>query len=276
MSGRVPGEVIAALGRLNAHARGQGGFGTEGRAIYAYKTFVALLAIEAGEARVRFVRWMGPCGGCSGTGRWDSWFEDRAERCGRCSGNGTEALRFTETILPGGQVWHHPWESELHPGFDLAAVVPGFASSADAVFEGAGDWSPHAPAERLPLADMLPLLNRAEAWVEEEPCRPRNAPKWWLAEAAKRMLHQQSHPRTIGAPSHAYAIDLGEAPGGCSVCGAEAEHRLGRITPLFHWTVRACDAHRRPFPDGPPPASLMTPPVAEWLARHERVVEFDW
>ncbi|HEX7049864.1 MAG TPA: DUF6166 domain-containing protein, partial [Longimicrobiales bacterium] len=61
----VPPDVLAALIRLNAHARAYGG----GKwAIYAYKEMASILLAQSGEAAVRGVEWRGECNRCGGTG----------------------------------------------------------------------------------------------------------------------------------------------------------------------------------------------------------------
>ena len=77
---------LAALGRLNVHARACHGY-NEARAIYAYKTLAALILTLDGRASLRFVQWTGRCNRCT-NGRfthWD-WEDGYSVRCRDCDG----------------------------------------------------------------------------------------------------------------------------------------------------------------------------------------------
>lgn len=135
------------------------------------------------------------------------------------------------------------------------------------------DSEGHQRTERLPIAEVVPLLNQVEDWVEsaEQP-----AGAYWVWKHARQCLCQQKHRYVIGENSHSYRLDLGQAPGGCFVCGAPAGTRYGRMTPLFHWSLPVCKRHsdgpdKVPFPKDPPPEALITPDIRRWLDRHERI-----
>lgn len=274
---------VAALSRLNTHARSRGLFmGNERWAIYAYKTLAALTLALEGAATLRFVRWQGKCAHCD-NGRFHHWeWEDgRTVACRDCKGTGTRTLEFTETTMPGGHVWHHPWQGRVTPGRDIGLAVRGLEWTGDTYrhddgtsieWHDPGEWKPLAPAQPLPLAELVPLLNEVEDWVELAPAPPRGS-YWWKWEDARRYLHTRRHARTIPPDSSLYRLDLGRAPGGCFVCGAsDIVIHLGRISPLFHWSLPVCVEHRHaPHPTDPPPDSLITPDIRRWLARHERI-----
>lgn len=285
MTGTIPAEVLTALGRLNQHARSRGSHYGQHKAIYAYKTVAGLMLAESGEASLRFVKWTGDCNRCD-KGRfrhWD-WYDGHTVACRDCSGSGKRALRFTETTLPDGQHWHHPWFVGDGRGFDIArAGFPDLrmddqgeyltADGAPLVWDKPGDWAPNLPAERLPLPELVPLLNVVEDWIE---ALPGGGPFFWQIEAAKRRLRNVKET-SFGDPLYGYQLDLGRAPGGCFVCGYD-DHAInyGRVTRLFHWSLPVCREHsegpnKAPHPDGPPPDALITPDIACWLARHERV-----
>lgn len=282
----VPAPVLAALSRLNAHARVRRPYGLP-RVIYAYKVAATVVLARHGEVSARLVRWIGKCNRCT-DGRfrhWD-WEDGYSVACRDCGGTGRRTLRFTETTLPGGQVWHHPWYAGDGRGADIARhAIPGL-HNVDAwdYVDGAGnpvpwheaeDWAPNLPGVELDLDTLVRLLNIVEAWVEALPDTAN-----WLVHAARRNLCQHRHRGVVAAaPSHAYALDLGRAPGGCFVCGEThdiAGFAYGRMTPLFHWSLPVCRRHgegpeKVGFPSDPPPDALVTAPVREWLARHERV-----
>lgn len=275
----APAVPIAALSRLNAHARAPSS-SNERDAIYAYKTLAALILAAEGAASLRFVRWRGKCVYCD-KGRyhhWD-WEPGYTVACRDCGGSGVRVLRFTETTLPGGHVWHHPWNGRTLPGLYIARAAAGAELQDDGEYrlrdgsllewQDPGEWRPMLPAERLPLAELVALLNQVEDWVDIAP------PSFgWPRDRALNFLRQRRHTGVIGDPSHGYRLDLGRAGGGCFVCGDAANIviHFGRMTPLFHWSLPVCVAHRdAPHPTDPPPASLITPEVRRWLERHEQI-----
>lgn len=290
----VPLAVLAALGRLNAHARSPR-CGRMRRAIYDYKEFATFVLVGQGSASVRLVAWTGPCNRCT-----DGWFthwewrDGHKVRCRNCGGTGRRTLRFTEATLPDGQVWHHPWIIGHACGLEIARhAIPGLHSPTDAddswhycdaagnriEWHGVGEWRPNLPGAELERDDLVPLLNRVEDWLEGF-SGPVSSQSGWVLESARNHLCRQSHRGVIGEPSHSYAIELGRARGGCFVCGSDdlAGYGYGRMTPLFHWSVPVCKRHgegpdKAPFPKGPPPDSLLTPEIRRWQERHERVRE---
>lgn len=283
---------ITALTRLNTHARATGGWGGNAQrdAIYAYKTLATLALALDGEAELRFVKWHGQCNRCT-EGRyhhWD-WGDGYTVACRDCGGTGQKTLRFTVATLPGGHVWHHPWEGQSSPGRTIANAIHDLSwiegdiyntKEGDAIeWQGPGEWRPLMPAERLPLAELVPLLNEVEDWVEVAGDRPRGNAFHWTLETARRYLRRREYRYVDGEPSHAYILDLGRAPGGCFVCGDDGDlagFGYGRMSRLFHWSLPVCNRHgtgpdKVAHPKDPPPPSLITPDIARWLTRHEQV-----
>lgn len=273
---------LAALSRLNAHARGHEARYGQRDAIYSYKTLAAMGCAIDGTAALRFVKWTGKCTRCV-DGRFSHWEWDDGYTvaCRDCDGTGQRMLRFTETTLPGGHVWHHPWNGRTMPGHAIARAV-GVAmldsgeyvtgAGAPVVWDAPGEWRPLLPAAPLPLTDLVPLLNEVEDWVEARPDRPRGEPYWWTWDQAKRNL-RNTGSTCLGAPTSGYALELGRAPDGCFVCGADeslAVVNFGRYSKLFHWSLPVCEQHRKsPFPTDPPPAAMITPDIRRWMDRHE-------
>ena len=282
----IRSNVLTAIGRLNTHARSSGGY-PQRSAIYAYKTLAALMLAVDGGASLRLIKWTGKCNRCH-DGRFShwEWNDGYTVACRDCAGTGRRTLRFTETTLPDGQVWHHPWEGPTMPGRDIARAAVGLTLQDDGeyrtgdgailVWEEPGAWHPLLPANPLSLGHLVDHLNEVEDWVEAQPDRPRGQEFWWKWEAAKRYLQQTAHPRVLGEPSHGYILELGRAPGGCFVCDDESDLDticFGRMTPLLHWRLPVCKVHRNsPHPKDPPPAAMITPAIRRWLDRHERVV----
>lgn len=285
---------IAALSRLNPHARA---FGAGYRAIYDYKTLAAIVAGLEGSASLRFVRWTGKCNRCE-NGRfrhWD-WAPGETVRCRSCSGAGRRTLRFTETHFADGPCWHHPWEGRWsRPGYDLAQAVLGVAwnqtstSASDYVtasgqrveWQDVMDWHPNMPAERLPIAELVPLLNEVEDWVEAQ--RPDdNSEARWRAKRAREHLCTWP-PSTYfdedAEPSSGYRLAIGRQPGGCFVCSSDDldTYRYGAGNRQIEWSLPICKRHggepeRAPHPKNPvPPPELITPEIRRWLDRHERI-----
>ena len=281
MTQAPPADVLAAIGRLNALARGCRGPWTPREAIYAYKTAVALALIQQGAAQVRFVRLETRC--TCGDGWWRDWYSDEKRRCARCSGTTKVTLRFTETTLPDRQIWHHPWEGRVAPGYELGHAFVGQQQDLwtdKIVWADAGDWRPRQPAIEIPLRELATLLNTVEDWIEQAP-----DDRTW--SGAKRFLCQRKHKRVSGPNSHAYRLDLGTATS-CRVCRAlpheddpQKINRYGMLSPLFHWTVWTCERHKIEHPqirqrDLAPDDELLTPPIRQWLVRHCHVVEVEW
>lgn len=294
MSETIPPDVLAALGRLNAHARSPS-CGRLRRVIYDYKELATFVLVGQGTASVRLVSWAGPCNRCTDGWftHWD-WDDGHKVRCRDCGGSGRQTLRFTEAALPDGQAWHHPWFRGNARGYEIARhAIPGLHIPADAgsaldycdgdgnriEWHDAGEWRPNLPGMEIASDDLVALLNLVEDWVEAF-SGPVTSQSYWVHSAAKRHLCRQSHRGVTGEPSHSYALDLGQAPGGCFVCGSDdlAGYRYGQVTALFHWTLPVCRRHgegpeKVPHPKDQPPAEFMTPGILRWKARHEQVRE---
>lgn len=279
---------LAALGRLNAHARAP--WAPAKFAIYAYKTLAVHVLVASGDIQVRLVRWTGTCNRCTNGRYWPHWAREQSEtvRCRDCAGTGRRTLRFTETTLPDGQVWHHPWEGRTNPGYRIAQLALGFrwdrgtdrdlvGDGAEAQWHPAGEWRPSLGATLLETADLVPLLNEVEDWVEHGAGdRARGADYWYVWSEAKRHLYQQKHERTWGDPSSGYQLDIGDMATGCHVCGTTENlcgYWRGMRTPAVRWCVQVCSKHAaEPRPALTPPEALLTPDIRRWLARHEKVV----
>ena len=275
---------LSALGRLNAHVRAGSGFfsGSNSRAVYAYKTVETLTLAERGAITVRFVQWKGECNRCI-KGRFShySWSDGYTVPCRDCRGTGHRTLRFTETTLPDGQVWHHPWDGRDAQGRHIAEAVVGTIKWIPHTYEvyavgekpiewnDTGGWRPHLPATKLPLADLVALLNEVEDWIETLSGGPHN----WLIDTAKRYLRPQKADYD-GFWEAGYSLDLGLSPDGCFICGKHhdpAERRYGRMDGMFHWTLPLCNDHGDvPFPKDPPPTSMITPDIRRWIDRRAR------
>ena len=272
---------LAALGKLNTHARSPAGH-HQRDAIYAYKTLAATMLAVTKDAKLRFVKWTGKCSMCT-NGRFThwSWDDGYTVACRDCGGTSIRTLRFTETKLPDGQVWHHPWNGRTMPGHTIAQAV-GISMNDRGEYQhpdgspvewsDPGEWRPLLPAKPLPLDELVEALNEVEDWIDSATERPG---LWYTWESARRYLRSRRHAGIIGAPSHAYSLDLGRAPGGCFVCGTESDLdsiAFGRIMPLFHWSLPVCKAHRNsPHPKDPPPDAMLTPAIRRWMNRHETV-----
>lgn len=295
MTDAVPADVLAALGRLNAHARSPRS-GRMQRAIYDYKELATFVLVGQGAATVRLVAWTGPCNRCTDGWftHWD-WDDTHKVRCRECGGTGRRTLRFTEATLPDGQVWHHPWFLGHARGFALARHgIPGLHVPADAEdsfhycdaecvrvdWHDAGEWRPNLPGAEIERDELVALLNRVEDWVEAF-SGPVTAYPWYVLASARKHLCRQSFQRVVGESSHSYELQLGRAPGGCFVCGDAsdlADFTYGRMTQLFRWSLPVCQRHgkgpeKAPHPSDPPPPALLTPEVLRWKERHERVQE---
>lgn len=275
---------LSALGRLNTHARaaGGGGFfgGGEKWAIYAYKSVAALHLAEQNLLTLRLIKWTGRCNRCT-SGRFQhyTWDDGYTVACRDCRGTGFRTLHFSETTLPDGQIWHHPWEGRDTDGSRIADAVLGrlkYANETLVTPDGApikwhepGEWGPHLKASKLDRSELIPLLNEVEDWIAAY----RSGGLYsFVTDRAKRFLGKRDVDWD-GYWNSGYRIDLGRATEGCFKCGApdgDIPHQFGRVTEHFHWSLPVCDQHRsEKIPDGPPPPSLITPDVQRWLDRHD-------
>ena len=264
-----PQEVLAALDRLNGHARA---WGCGKSAIYTYKKLVALRMALAGEVVARPIAITVDCNRCGGTGLY--WEQDPNWKtpCRSCGRRGKVRLEFVETTL-AGYVWHHPYADA---GIDILRAAWGIASfdyEGDAavavlvdgqrrpiVYEAAGDWTPNRRGERLAADDAAHLLNTVEAWVAALPPIARGEPWWWLPEGAMRAVRS-------------YQLDLGRIEGPCYRCGRSddlVDHGIGHVGRLLHFSLRICAACDKEQPrrwpgDGDVPAHALTPAIRAWL-----------
>lgn len=264
----VPADVLAALDRLNGHARAHGCGKT---AVYTYKKLAAMQAAIAGELAARPVTVTVPCQRCGGTGRYRPWWDDDATRgCFGCGARGQVRLDFVETTI-GAYVWHHPYTDAGHDILRAAWSIATYDYERDGtiavladgtrraiVYESPGDWRPNRGGERLSGDDAARLLNPVEAWVASLPALVRGDPWWWQYEAAQRAIAR-------------YALDLGRVGEACWCCGASEVtnlgigHRSGRL----HFALRICgrcyNEPRRWPTEEDVPASAITPAIRAWL-----------
>ncbi len=277
----TPGpDVLKALCRLNGHARA---YGCGKRAIYAYKTLVAALLASEGAIGVRLVQWTGKCGRCDGTGIWQGWYPGDKASCRHCA-RGQVTLKFTETKLEDGTVWHHPFDAQGGSGRDIARVSGAAIWSDDRYKDAEGrevwfapvtsQWTPRLPGERLNVDETALALNTVEAWVlvQAFPHRytgigqpePVTNSLHWLVTAAVRELRR-------------YHLDIGRIGFKCWYCGShEITMGLGRSGPPFSWCAPVCATHQHtPLEQWPAkddlPAWAITQPLEEWRERHMRL-----
>lgn len=280
MSAAIP---LATLGKLNASARNPcsaAWYRPElSGAIYAYKLLAAMTLFAAGLLKVRFVKDTYPC--LCGDGKYRDQYGE-TWRCRYCAGTAKVELSFTETALPDGQVWHHPWQGRSLPGM---LFTDGKALDELTWETPSPDWRPNMPGLALTLDELVPMLNHVEDWVESVELPECGAPYWWIARHAKACLHLRTFVRVHGPPSHAYKLDLGRH-GKCLLCGGSEnlgnEHggeSYGILTPLFHWSQPTCGAcgklKKHPQNERPkqePPDDLLTPALRYWIERHSKVV----
>ena len=273
MGAPVPEPVLAALDRLNGHARA---WGCGRRAIYAYKTLAAIVAAQAGDAFALPVAVETRCTSCSGSGIYRGcYYPDDATPCRRCHRTGRVTLRFVETVI-GAWRWHHPWPDSGIPVLRAAWKGERFSYDDDGVmalslfaggrrrvvWEDPGDWTPNRAGERLAADPAAALLNLVETWLEAVP--PPADDHGWRKGEALRLLRE-------------YRLDLGQLPGPCCICGSEAvTHSLGFMPPtppLLHWARPVCDGHRGLSPREWPselPEQLLGPAVRAWIENPAR------
>lgn len=272
-------EIIAALSRLNGHARAHG-FGR--RAIYAYKTFIATaFATEARPVQVQV-----KCHHCGGTGQYRDYDGYHCGLCYRCT-KGIATLRFIESTL-GEHRWHHPTGGNSDGGNVLNAawgirnvVYPEAGGSSrhgvavlhdgterPIVYQQAEGWGPNMPgAEKLPTEEACQLLNLIEAWLDT--AEPLAADRWTYA----RWPHDKAMTER-----RRYRLALERLDeSACCICGTPdiPGYRCGGSSKWSNgwadYSRPMCEACHGPrdalrWPQEPHPATL-TPEVLTWLGR---------
>lgn len=264
-------DVIAALIKLNSHARA---YGCGKHAIYAYKTLVAAQLIAANEATVFLRQWTGQCDHCRGTGRYVDSYGERWPHCRRCASTGRVTLKFVETELLGGPTWHCPFDAN-GDGRHLAALAgaamwdgeKGRWTNRDGnepiFWNVANGWTPKQRGEQLTPDDAALALNTVEAWVLTLDVLPHATP-YWLLTAAKREMR-------------GYHLDVGRIGLTCWYCGRpDIVTGFCRSGPPFTWCAPVCAEHEKmPVSLWPAKEALpdwvLTPPLMEWRERHARM-----
>jgi hypothetical protein len=287
----IDAPVLAALDRLNGHARADG---SGRRSIYAHKTLAALVLAQAGELTARPVEVEARCHNCAGTGLWGDWHVHKGQlvayhvSCQRCARKGTVRLRFIES-RHGERVWHHPaagdgyeilraaWriKDTIRGDGDLHVyVLEGGTERPVGVYEGVADWQPHRPGEKLIGDAAAELLNLVEQWAVG--VAPSAAGSPWPRERAI-------------SEARSYSLEIGRTADRCCQCGAVIDHiydlagyphNLGFLRYRLRWSERCCQVCYavKPFrwPEKPPPAELVGPHVAAWLERRSIDLTQPW
>jgi hypothetical protein len=254
--------VLAALDRLNAHARA---WGCGKSAIYAYKELAARLLVASGDAKMRPVALMAKCRNCLGTGWFHDWYEGKTDSaCRTCGRTGYVHLRFVE-MTAGWHVWHHPWTS---CGRDLFQAVHGdieyncatraihiVGKNEEVSFESPGDWAPNVAGERVEGDIAADLFNTVEGWVLSLPAGGDT--RFALGEAIRKM--------------QSYSLRIGNISNSCHYCGdPNFSICQGHRTKHLEWSVPVCRQHEK-IPvtewDNKFPAAAVTPAITRWLSR---------
>jgi hypothetical protein len=237
-------QAIDALDRLNRLARARAEYGdtwtppVPAEAIYALKDRAIEVLLPSGAATCRRVVHRSTCRICNGS----TWYrhpfgdDDDGEECQTCDAQGKIHLRFVETAI-GAVRWHSP--AGKGAGADLwrrlaAAGVPEAS---------AGDWSPRQAGTRMEATEAAHLMTLAEDWLR---------PTWLVV------------PRVLD-----YDLNLGDIPGPCDTCGAEASplrchRRHGRV----RWKGRGCLHHVLGETAGRLPREFDDGRIAAWMERH--------
>jgi hypothetical protein len=277
----VPEPVLAALDRLNSHARANG---CGARAIYAYKTVAAIALGVAGEIEARPFQIGVKCRDCDGTGRfryWDEPADSKGAPCRTCRAKGTAVLKFIETRHIGHErVWHHPVRNLSYPTlraswgivetrYSLIDAEPDYWILADGTRRPIAwgpppaSWEPNRPGERLDDSAAAEALNVVEAFLLDRETR-----EMWPREL-------EGYKDTALREMRRYRLRLDREPEPCWRCGAAEDlatvRHCGSGSRLLDFSRAVCQRHseEKPivWPTEPNPECL-TPPVREWIARH--------
>ena len=269
----VPPGVMAALDRLNAHARA---YGCGWRAIYEYKTVASIALGLAGELTARPFEMGVKCNKCDGTGRFTYW-DGGTARCRSCDGRGIAVLKFVEA-QHGERIWHHPVRHLSYPVLEAAwgiqrSVWP--ATEAERPYwqmiDGTtrpiswgpppASWGPNRPGERLGDTEAAEALNAVEPWILALAPDRLGRFHWKLGEARREMRR--------------YRLSLDREDTICFRCGAPKGAQTPRMggsgSRFLDFSRAVCQEHyeeRPPVWPSEPHPDCITLPVLDWLARH--------
>lgn len=265
----IPQPVLAAIDRLNGHARS---YGCGKDAIYAYKSLACLMLALAGGLQARPVALMVRCHRCQGTGwfHWDGVKTD--EHCLTCAHAGFVHLCFAETTI-GPYVWHHPYNRSGHSILLAALKVASLdyrgrmliatghdGATREIRFESPGEWTPRQRGERLQGEALAAFLNVVEDWIDA----------FQIDNYDIRVRLQYPRERAQQEMKR-YALDLGRTGAVCHYCcNADVYTGQHHIYQLLEWSIPSCRDHTvMPVAqwDNDLPPTAITPEVERWLGR---------
>lgn len=249
---------VAAMNSFVRSAAARHGLGGSALAnvVYHYKREALIQATGYGLATHRRATVPTKCRDCEGTGKYYDSFGYRHDHCWRCNNSGHVRLQFVETTLPDGIVWLTPREKAWK-----------FMSTAaqDELDETTQNWQINQPGIDLEPSQVAEHLNAIEAFFPKRP--------------EKRYSEYGEHDAFA-----TYTLWIGTTERGkCYLCGAAIDRiygghyvRSGRVT----WNGIVCKPCEgrcggKVFETLTPmmPRHFLTPPIAEWIARHPTPIE---
>lgn len=227
------------------------------KVVYHYKREALRELTQMQLATHRVVSVRTKCRDCGGSGYYTDSYGHTHDHCWQCRNSGRVTLRFVESTIYAGIVWHTPERDAYH--FRV--------STYDQEATPVENWTVHQVGKDLTPSEVAAHMNAIEELITTQPPR----------------VYQHCGPDYL--PHHTYSLWIGEPSRElCLICGNRegAPHcghgvRTGRLT----WTAPACkscsdaaegteifDVLARLMP-----ADLLTPEIRAWSERHPALPE---
>jgi hypothetical protein len=259
----VPIEILRVVDALNSYVRSDAArrawVSNLKRVIYHYKRQALLQVVRAEASTQRLVVVTQTCIDCGGKRRYTDQNGYTHDHCWKCGSTGTVKLKFIESTLTAGFIWHTP-DKEAWSIFGRQLWD---------VEHEAGDWLPNQKGRDLAPDDVATHLMAVEDFFHERPQPYHSRDEW---------------DYTTYRPHETYTLWAGDADRTlCGLCGTREnmrQHGFIVRTGRLHWRAALCmgceqlhnaDAKYFELLGQRMPESLLTPAVRRWAELHPHI-----
>lgn len=223
------------------------------RVVYHYKREALRELKQLQLATHRLVSVRTKCRDCGGSGCYTDSYGHTHDHCWLCGNKGRVTLRFVESTLYGGIVWHTPERDAWHFHGSTCGTDP----------TPVENWTVHQVGKDLTPSQVATHMNAIEAAFTTRPraayqcyggpdCSPHETYRLWIGEPSRDVCLICGN--RDGAPHCGHGVSTGRlcwtAPA-CKKCRDEAEG--AEIFDILSLLL---------------PAEFKTPEILEWAARH--------